>query len=107
MPISTMGGVTAVVDGKIYAIGGNHKGSEPDNNPTSEVQVYDSQLDSWEIVGDCPVDFYDGTGIAYNGSIFLPSIWMRRRFGNSTPLHYHGAVTTLLGPTTTMAETHS
>ena len=71
MPISTLGGVTAVVDEKIYVIGGNHKDSVSNNTPTSEVQVYDPQLDQWAVVGNCPIDLYDGAGIVHDGSIFF------------------------------------
>lgn len=68
---STMHGVTAVVGGNLYAIGGNHRDSESSSRPTSAVQLYDPQSDTWEIVGDCPVDFNNGAGVAYDGTIYV------------------------------------
>jgi N-acetylneuraminic acid mutarotase len=62
--------VTAVVDGRIYAIGGTRSISLSGTTPMPTVEVYDTATDRWSRKADMPTPRYALAVAVVNGKIY-------------------------------------
>ena len=70
MPTIRAGLPTSVVDGKIYAIGGDMKERGKMRTWGAIVQVYDPKTDTWSQAEDMPTPRGDLSSSAVNGKIY-------------------------------------
>lgn len=67
MPVAMSGGASAVLDGKLYVLGGGL----PGNAVHATVLRYDPRADQWEVLGEMPAAFTGHRAVAYEGSLYV------------------------------------
>ncbi len=67
LPTARSGGASAVMDGKLYVLGGGLPGDEI----SAVVERYDPATDQWERLGDMPAAITGHRAVAINGSLYV------------------------------------
>lgn len=67
MPVAMSGGASAVLEGKLYVLGGGL----PGNTVHAMVLRYDPRVDQWELLGEMPGAFTGHRAVAYQGSLYV------------------------------------
>jgi N-acetylneuraminic acid mutarotase len=67
LPTPRSGGASAVLDGKLYVLGGGL----PGNSVHAVIERYDPATDRWEQLGEMPAAFTGHRALAFEGSLYV------------------------------------
>lgn len=88
LPTERSGGASAVLDGKLYVLGGGL----PGNSLHATIERYDPATDQWERLGDMPAPRTGHRAVAFNGNLYVlggfASTGDQRRGNTGVPFVY-------------------
>lgn len=95
MPLSTLHGATAVVNGTIYVIAGSHKDCEACNMHPDVVQIYDPDTDSWSMIAGAPFTAERASAIVLGSTIhvFTPDVYVNEQVQPNNLIYCFNTVT--------------